>query len=81
MGIVTEVQTNTFFAVRGDIDNTVRSDMLALTDPSITGWGMTEAVASKLETPPEVPIPPPAEAQNVLLDIANGPALYIINST
>lgn len=70
VGIVTEILNTTFHVIRGDIQNSVTSDMMSLSDPSIVGWGSTETTA------------PQDELQtDDLLDISNGPAFFIIEGT
>ena len=64
MGIVSEVQNSTFYVIRGDVEDAVRSDMMLLMDPSIAGWGVVEE-------------PYEPEEETDLLDISNGPAFFI----
>ena len=56
VGIVSEVKSASICVIRGDVDNAVCSDVIALKDPSISGWGLTEVPS---EAPPEEP---PSEA-------------------
>ncbi|MBR5520268.1 MAG: hypothetical protein IKU55_06075 [Clostridia bacterium] len=42
VGIVTAVQAANFCLIRGDVDNAVCRETMALSDPSILGWGLTE---------------------------------------
>ena len=64
VGIVSEVQSATFFVIRGDVDGAVRSDMMVLIDASIAGWGLT----GKTKFP---------QAEDDPLDISNGPTFSI----
>ena len=41
VGIVTAVQNATCYVIHGDIDNAVCTNAIALSDPSIVGWGLT----------------------------------------
>ena len=68
-GIVTEVHGSTFLAIRGDLEDTVTGSVLPLGDPSITGWGITEERA------------PVSREETDLLDISNGPAVYIFEGS
>lgn len=74
VGIVTEVQNATCYVVCGDIDNAVCADTLALTDESIIGWGLTGSSTRESEEPTEDPAP----NDEYLLDISNGPAVFIV---
>lgn len=65
VGIVATVQNATFYVIRGDIDGSVCSSTLSLSDPSITGWGRT---GPPVETHPSG-VPP---------DISQGPIVTII---
>ena len=84
VGIVTEVQNATFYVIRGDIDNAVGTDVIALSDESIVGWGLTgnavqEDEEAKEEPPQEEQVPSTPEISDEdLLDISNGPAIFII---
>ena len=51
VGIVTEVQNASFYAICGDVDGTVSGKMLSLNDPSVDGWGLTEGTVSELSMP------------------------------
>ena len=81
VGIVTEVQSASFLVIRGDMENTVRTDTLSLSDGSIRGWGITGETEPPAETvppeaaEPEVSLPLPGIEE--LLDISQGPAVYI----
>ena len=77
LGIVTEVQSATICVIRGDVEGQVVSDVIPLSDPGIAGWGITEA-AQPEPTEPEATQPEPTEPD--LLDISNGPAIYIIEA-
>ena len=60
-GIVIEVQLATAYVIRGDVDGTVRGELISLTDPIIAGWGLTET-DSQEKNP---------------LDISQGPAVFL----
>ena len=70
-GIVSEVQGGTIYVIRGDVDQAVRSDSIALNDRSITGWGRMEAVVeipaevTETEPPTEAPETEPAVSEPV----------------
>ena len=64
VGIVTEVQSTTFWVIRGDVEQAVRSDVIVLTDASIAGWGLTGKSRS-------------VETEDDPLDISNGPIFSI----
>ena len=66
-GIVTEVYEATFSVIGGDIQNAVARETMSLSDPAITGWGVTEIPVIQEELP-----------QEDLLDISNGPVFMII---
>ncbi|MBR5272819.1 MAG: hypothetical protein IKU25_05425 [Clostridia bacterium] len=68
VGIVAKVYTSSFYVIRGDVENTVRGDMMPLNEPSIIGWGITEGTI----TPQN-----PHSNNSELLDITNGPAVFI----
>ena len=42
VGIITDIQTATFCAIRGDIDDAVSSEIFLLADSTIAGWGLTD---------------------------------------
>ena len=69
VGIVAEVQTATLSVIRGDRNQAVCNETVALSDASISGWGLTGRPLSEEPAPPKEPD---------LLDISNGPAVYII---
>lgn len=69
VGIVVRVYKSTFYVIRGDMDNAVRSDLLPLTDVSIVGWGSTEGTVTSPETD--------KNENSDILDISNGPAIFI----
>lgn len=85
VAIVSEVQSATFYAIRGDADDAVSTVCLLLNDASIAGWGMT-AVSE------EEPVPDPTDALtqdpaentaseltwDALLDISNGPVFFLL---
>ena len=56
VGIVTQVQLATVQVVRADMDNAVQAQTVTMTDPSITGWGITEVVEIE-NTVPEATVP------------------------
>lgn len=66
-GIVAEVHTSTIYVIRGDMDDAVRADVMLLEAPSITGWGITGEGEAAVQAPVEEDV----------LDISNGPAVYI----
>ena len=67
VGIVTEINAFTFCVIRGDVGGTVQSDVVALTDASIAGWGLTMGTVHSNKEP----------TSEELLDISNGPAFFI----
>lgn len=84
VGIVTEVQSATCCVIRGDVENAVSTTVLALSDESIVGWGLTENALrgdeGGKEDAPQAESPPDASeiSKEVLLDVSNGPAIFII---
>ena len=78
VGIVTQVNSSSFDLIRGDVNDTVTSQMMMLTDGSIAGWGITEGTLpeSEEELPPEE-APPDVQESPDLLDISGGPAFFI----
>ena len=68
VGIVTETHTAVFYFIRGDTDGAVQGDAISYTDSDIAGYGITvdEIYNSKI----------PSEEEE-LLDISNGPAMFI----
>ena len=75
VGIVAQVQTATIYVIRGDMDGAVCSEVMALTDETIAGWGITQM---PIEAPPEeTETESPVETEDALLDISNGPAFFI----
>ena len=87
VGIVTKVTNATIYVIQGDTENTVAKEMLSVTDPAITGWGITaepelpeetesaEETESPDATEPKTTEPVPEVAN--LLDISQGPAVFI----
>ena len=81
VGIVTQVTGSTVYVLQGDVENTVVGQMLSVTDPAITGWGIT----AEPELPDETESPETAEPEvtgpmpdaETLLDISRGPAVFI----
>ena len=69
VGIVVKVYSAMFYCITGDDGNFVTATPRSLADESIVGWGVVGDV-------PEPTAPELTEEQ--LLDISNGPALYII---
>ena len=61
MGIVTNVQSATFYFVGGDRDGAVQEALLPLTDATIAGWGITETPAPEETTEPSTSTEPTAE--------------------
>ena len=61
VGIVSAVQSNTIYVIRGDVEDAVCSSVMNLTDASITGWGITEGTAPVTEVPTEPSTEPPTE--------------------
>ena len=89
VGIVTKVTNGTIYVIQGDTENTVAKEMLSVTDPAITGWGITAEPESPEVTestegtePPDITEPkttePVPEVAN-LLDISQGPAVFIFS--
>ena len=62
-GIVTEVYNATFCVIRGDVEDAVSSDTMALADPTIAGWGITDAPEPQEELSPEEPEQTPEEPE------------------
>ncbi|MBR4882226.1 MAG: hypothetical protein IKU19_09835, partial [Clostridia bacterium] len=75
-GIVTEVYGATFCVIRGDVQNTVTSDVMSLGDPSIEGWGSTATHAPQDELPQDE-LPQDELPQDDVPDISNGPIFFI----
>ena len=67
VGIVSEVNDGSFCVIRGDMQDTVSVEVVSLRDVSVIGWGITEERDSPAQKP----------SDDVLLDISNGPAVYI----
>ena len=65
VGIVAEVQQATIYVIRGDVENAVQGGFVSINDASIAGWGLVNQAISK----------------DVLLDISNGPAIFIVEET
>lgn len=65
VGIVVEVQNATIYVIAGDIEDAVSGFTIPLNDESIDGWGMIEKPLSRDE----------------LLDISNGPAVFILEGS
>ena len=76
VGIVAEVQKATCYVIRGDIDNAVCTETIALSDEAIVGWGLTASAAQE----EQVPITPEVNDE-YLLDISNGPVFFIIEGS
>ena len=70
VGIITEVQNATFYAIRGDIDDAVRTDAIPLSDTSIAGWGVTAEEPTKEPSTPEL-------TREEMLNVSNGPEFFI----
>ena len=66
-GIIAEVFGSTFCVIRGDMENAVTSDTISLSEASIVGWGSVETAVIQDALQPDD-----------LLDISNGPAVFII---
>lgn len=85
VGIVSEINNATFYAICGDVDGTVCSELFSLQDARIAGWGITETEESSTETEEEIkdptlegkPSSPAGFGSIDLLDISNGPAMFI----
>ena len=93
VGIVTKVTNATIYVIQGDTENTVAKEMLSVTDPAITGWGITAEPELPEETEPieetesaeETESPDATEPKTTepvpevanLLDISQGPAVFI----
>ena len=76
VGIVAEVHSATVYVIRGDVENSVRSDAISLGDSSIAGWGIT--VLPEEINSPNVPLSAmPDISLTELLDISKGPVFYI----
>ncbi len=71
VGIITERNAFTFCVIRGDVGQAVQSDVVALTDASIAGWGLTTGTVHSNKDP----------TSEELLDISNGPAIFIIEGS
>lgn len=70
VGIVAEMNAFTLCVIRGDVNGAVQSDIVALNDESIAGWGLTMGDVHSNKTP----------TSDELLDITNGPAFFIFES-
>ena len=51
VGIVSDVQSGSFYVIRGDVENAVHSELMPLNSSNILGWGITKAPV--VETTPE----------------------------
>lgn len=71
VGIVTEVHNGTVGVVRGDIDGAVHTDIVVQADTAIAGWGLTGEPNTEVKEP----------SAEDLLDITNGPAIFIIEGS
>ncbi|MBR5872986.1 MAG: hypothetical protein IKZ06_05010, partial [Oscillospiraceae bacterium] len=86
VGIVTEIRSGSFTVIRGDVENAVSSDLMAVTDENITGWGILEIPLPEPEEIPEEEPEKPEEKtaeppkDEEVLDITNGPAFFIFES-
>ena len=74
VGIVADIQSSVICVVRGDADDAVSSDFFTVSDPSITGWGIINLPETEIE---HSPVP---ENSNELLDISDGPAIFIFEN-
>ena len=72
VGIVAEVYNATFYVIRGDIQNAVKSDVMFFGDASIMGWGIVEGITEIAQKPPDSAV----SAEN-MLDISDGPSVHI----
>lgn len=70
VGIVAEMNAFTLCVIRGDVNGAVQSDIVALNDESIAGWGLTMGDVHSNKTP----------TSEELLDITNGPAFFIFEN-
>lgn len=84
VGIVTEVQNATFYVIRGDVEDSVRTDAIPLGDASIAGWGITGDISNeKTEEPTEettqetIPSSSPEISTEEPSNISNGPVFRI----
>lgn len=68
VGIVVEVYKSSFYVIRGDEEDVVSGEVIALTDATIKGWGATGGTLSQDKV----------SESDYLLDISNGPAIYIL---
>ena len=64
VGIIAETFANSVYVVKGDVEGSVQTALISMVDTSISGWGKTRNRLSTSE----------------LLDISNGPAVYIFDS-
>ena len=71
VGIVAEVYNATICVIRGDVNDAVCSEVLPLADETIIGWGSTVGTVPAEETESE------EELEKDLLDISDGPAVFI----
>lgn len=62
-GIVTEVFSGTFCVIRGNMQDSVWSGYMPLTDSSIAGWGITGERSAAEQTPDEPDAPPVKEPE------------------
>ena len=61
VGIVAQVQNNTVQVIIGDADDAVCRQAVALSDASIAGWGITEAIECTGQDPPAASQPEESE--------------------
>ena len=71
VGIVTDVLNATFYVIRGDAENAVRSSVMFLGDASISGWGLITGLS---QNPPDTDQPDP-------LDISGGPTVFLYENS
>lgn len=74
MGIVTEVQSDTFCFIGGNIDDLVSSQILTLSHEGIAGWGCTEGLASLKGEPAEPDTTVPTDPEETEATLSTEPA-------
>lgn len=75
VGIITQMQSTTFYVMRGDIEDAVQTDTMLLEDASISGWGITgEKISGDAEAVSE-----PELTWEEMLDISNGPVFFLFS--
>ena len=77
VGIISDVQSGSFYVIRGDVDNAVHSELMTLNNSNILGWGITKAPVAET-TPEKAPEKVPSSTgQNPSHTHTSGPVFTI----